>query len=280
MVAIPAEACGCAFRAPPSRHHGTTTLDKAEGLPGSQERGLALRIIALDLPLVQTPAQQLGSAGDLGSFLPAHEVAAEGLPHYRALESTRAGSARCRGHRGCQRGPAVLCPPSHMPTVPAAGDCAVTCSCAASAATAGTAPIGRGQCNTRRSRPQRHLFHDGALPLEKHSSTWEILQRLQSCKSYFLGPHVKALASSLGKNVYDTTRWCKPLKLRMATNACPKQRRERARYVQGTQEVTARGHTWATAPDATRFSGRDWHCSTIVSVDPQLWAWMVPVALL
>ena len=59
---------------------------------------------------------------------------------------------------------------------------------------------------------------------EKHRSIQEILQRLQSCKSYFLDPHMKALASSLGKNVYDTTRWCKALKLRMATNASWEQR--------------------------------------------------------
>ena len=76
---------------------------------------------------------------------------------------------------------------------------------------------------------------------EKHSSTQEILQRLQSCKSYILDLYMKALASSLGKNVYDTTRWCKELKLRMATNACREQRRERGRYVRTTREVVARG---------------------------------------
>ena len=65
----------------------------------------------------------------------------------------------------------------------------------------------------------------------------------------------------------------------MVTNACREQRRERARYVRTTREVVARGHTWATAPDAARFSGRDWQCSPIVSVDAQLRAWMVPVAL-
>ena len=51
-------------------------------------------------------------------------------------------------------------------------------------------------------------------------------------------------------------------------------------YVHVTQEVVARGRTWATTPDATRFSGRDRQCSPIVSVDAQLWAWVVLVVLL
>ena len=43
VVATSAEPYGCAFRAPLARHHGTTRPDEAEGLLGSQERGLALR---------------------------------------------------------------------------------------------------------------------------------------------------------------------------------------------------------------------------------------------
>ena len=155
-------------------------------------------------------------------FLLAHEVAAEGLPQQRALESTRAGSARCRGPRGRRHGPAALqliWPVSPWleitwPRVPA-----------------------------RREHLLQALLHltevNAALVVhvlnavsftmelslsEKHSSTMEIPQRLQSCKSYFLDPHMKALASSLGKDVYDTTRWYKALKLRMATNACREQR--------------------------------------------------------
>ena len=121
-----------------------------------------------------------------------------------------------------------------------------------------------------------HLSNAAAFTMElslseKHSSTEEIFQRLQSFKSCYLDPHLKALASTLGEKISTTTRWCK----RMATNACREQRRERARYVQATQKVTAQGHTCATAPDATRFSGRDWQCSPIASVDSQLWAWMV-----
>ena len=45
-----------------------------------------------------------------------------------------------------------------------------------------------------------------------------------------------ALASSLGKNVYDTTRLCKALKLRIVTNACGEQCPERVRYVQATRK--------------------------------------------
>ena len=43
---------------------------------------------------------------------------------------------------------------------------------------------------------------------------------------------------------------------------------------------TAQEHTWATAPDGTRFCGRGWQCSPVVAVTAQLWAWMIPMALL
>ena len=49
----------------------------------------------------------------------------------------------------------------------------------------------------------------------------------------------------------------------MATNACREQRQEGARYVQATPKVAAQEHTWASALDATRLSGRDWQCSSI-----------------
>ena len=266
---------------PPSRHHGTTTLDKAEGLLVHKNAVSLSALLLLTFPLVQdtcpNSSARLVTSGLFSQLM-------------KLLPKDCRTTVRLNPHEQDPRVAEVIVVAS------------VVQPCSALQVICPQSPrleIARSRVPARRQQLLQALLQlaevnailvvhvlnaiSFTMELSLSRSTavpGEISTALAVMQVLFSGPHVKALASSLGKNVYDTTRWCKPLKLRMATNACPKQRRERARYVQGTQEVTARGHTWATAPDATRFSGRDWHCSTIVSVDPQLWAWMVPVALL
>lgn len=118
------------------------------------------------------------------------------------------------------------------------------------------------------------------VPITKMTcSNIQLVQRLSCQDNYYLDPHMKRLTAAMGRNVFRTSSFTKSLALRVQSNATRERTLERGRYWMSTRKAMSSGTTWAIAPDATRFAGKDWQCMPVCSVDNQLYAWAPPVVL-
>ena len=110
----------------------------------------------------------------------------------------------------------------------------------------------------------------------------KVLQRLQSCKSYVLDPHMKALASSLGKTVYQRHHSLVQSTEASHGHECVSGAASRASLLRaGDAGSVSSGLRVGDRPQMRLdFLAVTGNTLPIVSVDPQLWAWMVLVAIL
>ena len=113
--------------------------------------------------------------------------------------------------------------------------------------------------------------------VSKHASSTDVLAKLLRQDSYFIDPHIKEQMASVGRNSFRASKFCKAMQLRVAGNAYRQQLLERTKYWLALRELLSSGCTFATSVDATRFSGKDWQCGPICSVDAQKFGWMAPI---